>query len=37
MAWASRWNYKLKFPWEFFKYDPTDVINVVMKTERHGL
>jgi hypothetical protein len=30
MAWAGRWNYKLKFPWEFLKYDPTDVINITM-------
>jgi hypothetical protein len=28
MAWANRWHYKLKMPWEFLKYDPTDVINI---------
>lgn len=30
MAWASRWSYKLKLPWEFLKYDPSDVIDVVL-------
>lgn len=28
MAWSNRWNYSMKLPWEFLKYDPTDVINV---------
>jgi hypothetical protein len=30
MSWANRWNYKMKWPWEFIKYDPTDVIYVTM-------
>jgi hypothetical protein len=30
MAWASRWNYRMKLPWEFLKYDPTDVVSVTM-------
>lgn len=30
MSWSSRWNYKMKLPWEFVKYDPSDVLDVVM-------
>jgi hypothetical protein len=30
MAWSSRWGYRMKLPWEFMKYDPTDVVNVSM-------
>jgi hypothetical protein len=28
MAWAGRWSYKVKLPWEFLKYDPTDVVTI---------
>jgi hypothetical protein len=30
MAWASRWGYRMKLPWEFLKYDPTDILTVAM-------
>ena len=30
MAWNSRTSYKLKLPWEFLKYEPSDVITVSM-------
>jgi hypothetical protein len=32
MSWAGRLTYKLMLPWEFLKYDPTDVITVTMDT-----
>jgi hypothetical protein len=32
MSWAQRLTYKMKLPWEFLKYDPTDVITVTMDT-----
>jgi hypothetical protein len=33
MSWANRWNYKMRWPWEFIKYDPTDVIYVTMNDD----
>jgi hypothetical protein len=30
MSWAGRWSYRMKLPWEFLKYDPTDVVTVNM-------
>jgi hypothetical protein len=30
MSWAGRLTYKMRLPWEFIKYDPTDVITITM-------